>query len=224
MDFQNLKHTDPLDRSAHKQDEAPEFSPMNPPDAYAPPVSDAIPYEEMPPFLQKLMDDHRRFTEALDAFEQALAQLREHGLPQASGPVDEAISAFFGYLDEHIVAHHAHEERILFPLLRERLLAAGEHGVGEAPRTAVDMMDDDHARGMQLAAVAFNFLGLSSRLPDARSRAIVLDAAIEQGRALIELMRLHMFREDNVVFTMAARHLTADELSRMEAQLAELRG
>jgi len=218
MDFQNLKHTDPLDRSGQKQDGAPEFSPMNPPDAYAPPAADDIPYEDMPAFLQKLMDDHKKFKQALDSFEEALGQLRDHGLPRA-GSADESLSGFFSFLDEHIVAHHTHEERILFPLLRERLLETGEHGAGDSPRTAVDIMDDDHARGLQLAAVTFNFLGLSSRLPDERSRAIVLDAAIEQGNALIELMRLHMFREDTVVFSMAAKCLTAEELARMEQQL-----
>ena len=219
MDFQKLKHTDPLDRSAHRQTDAPEFSPMNPPDAYAPPATDEIPYEDMPTFLQKLMDDHKNFKQALDSFEEALGRLREQGLPRKSGEVDEALSGFFSFLDETIVAHHTHEERILFPLLRERLLETGEHGVGNSPTTAVDIMDDDHARGMQLAAVAFNFLGLASRLPDERSRAIVLDAAIEQGNALIELMRLHMFREDTVVFSMAAKCLTPDELKRMQQQL-----
>ena len=219
MDLQNLKHTDPLDRSGQKQSDAPEFSPMSPPDAYAPPATEEIPYEEMPPFIQKLMDDHKSFKDELDLFEQALVSLRENGLPRESDGVDSAISRFFGYMDEFIIAHHTHEERILFPLLRDRLLETGEHGAGDTPTTAVDIMADDHGRGMQLAAVTFNFLGLCSRLPDARSRTMVLDAAIEQGQALIEHLRLHMFREDNVVFTMAAKHLTPDELARMAEAL-----
>ena len=211
---ENLRTTDPLQRNADKQTDAPEFSPMNPPDAYAPPATEEISYDEMPSFLQKLMDDHRDIEAALETFEQALGRLRENGLPRA-GSVDEALSGFFSFLDERIAAHHLLEERALFPLLQERLIENGEHGSGESPRTAVDIMDDDHARAMQLAAVTFNFLGLAARLPDERSRAMVLDAALEQGNALIELIRLHIFREDTVVFAMAAKYLSPEEFAEM---------
>lgn len=32
--------------------------------------------------------------------------------------------------------------------------------------TAVDLMEDEHAKAMQLAAVVLNFLGLAFRLPE----------------------------------------------------------
>jgi hemerythrin-like domain-containing protein len=218
MDFKELHKTDPLKRSAEKQTEAPEYSPMDPPDAYAPPGIDAVDYEAMPNFLQGLVDEHKSFEEPLKSFENALGWLRKNGLKPEKA-VDEALRLFFTFLDDQMVGHHMKEEKILFPVLQERLLEKGEHGAGDPPRTTVDILEDDHAKVMQLAAVTFNFLGLAARLPDASSRAIVLDAALEQGTALIEMMRLHMFREDHVVFATAAKHISTIEFDQMERRL-----
>ena len=219
MDLRKLQKTDPLKRSVEKQSKAPEFSPMDPPDAYAPPGIDEVPYEAMPKFLQKLMDDHKNFETALGTFEEALARLKENGL-QPDKDVDEGLRNFFSFLDDQIVAHSLVEQKVLFPPLHDRLIETGEHSKGHLPKTAVDMLEDDHARMMQLAAVTFNFLGLAARLPDPPSRAVALDAALEQGRALIELLRLHMFREDNVVFALAAKHLAATDFDEMERRSA----
>ncbi len=68
---------------------------------------------------------------------------------------------------------------------------------------------------MQLSAVAFNFFSLAGRLPDIASRAMVLDAAVEQGKALVEMLQLHIFREDNVVFAQAQQYVAKDELDDM---------
>ena len=223
MDLKKLQKTDPLKRSAEKQTDAPEFSPMDPPDAYAPPGVEEVPYDEMPKVLQNLMDDHKAFKTPLKNFEEALGKLREKGLTPDK-EVDESLRNFFSFLDDQMVGHELKEEKILFPLLRERLIEKGEHGAGDAPTTAVDMLEDDHSKVMQLAAVTFNFLGLAARLPDPRSRAIVLDAALEQGKTLAEILRLHMFREDSVVFPLAAKHLTDQEFDDLEQRVAKISG
>ena len=72
---------------------------------------------------------------------------------------------------------------------------------------------------MQLATLAFSLMGISSRLTDAASRAVLVDMAVEQGNSLVELLRLHVFREDNVVFALAHKHLTSDEFKEMEKQV-----
>lgn len=210
--LKQLKDIDPLTRIAEKQTEQEEYSPMNPPDAYDPPRVEAIPYEDLHSFLQHLMDDHKACIEELDAFEEILIQIQKEGIPRG---INQPLSKFFRFLDEHVVAHHMKEEKILFPLLQDRLLAAGEHSQGPAPRTAVDMLEDDHIKIIQFAAVTFNFFGLAGRLPDPASRTIVLDAAIEQAKTMIEMLRLHIFREDNIVFPLAARHITGEELDEM---------
>lgn len=213
IDLKKLQETDPLKRVVEKQSGQEEFSPMNPPEAYAPPAMEPIPYEELPPFLQQLVDEHNRCREEVEAFEQVLNRLKEVGL-RPDREVDQGVQRFFRFLDENIVPHNIKEEKRLFPPLQERLLKAGEHSKGPAATTAVDMLEDDHIKLMQLAAVTFNFLALAARLPDPTSQALTLDAAIEQGRAMVELLRLHMFREENVVFPLAVKYVQAELLAK----------
>lgn len=219
-DFKNLRNIDPLKRLVEKQTEKEEFSPMAPPDAYSPPGIEAIPYEKMPAFLQKLMDEHKTCLKQLESFEEILLRLQKNGLVPAL-EIDAGLKTFFSFLDNNIVRHNLKEEKILFPILQERLLKNGEHSKGEYPKTAVDMLEDDHVKLMQLAAVTFNFLGLAVRLPDAASRAIVLDAALEQGKALVEVLRLHIFREDSVAFSLAVKYISDKEFRKMEKQSAK---
>ncbi len=211
-----LNEVDPLERRAEKQSEQKEYSPMDPPDAYSPPAVDAVSYEDMPGLIRGLMDEHKELTAALSSFEEAMDQLRDAGPTRQA---QEGLSTFFRFIDEHVVAHHLKEEKVLFPLLQEKLLEIGEHGAGSYKRTAIDMMEDDHIRVIQLAAVTFNLLGLVARLPDPESRMIVLDAALAQGKALVELSRLHIFREDTVVFPLAAKHISAGEFVELDKKL-----
>lgn len=82
------------------------------------------------------------------------------------------------------------------------------------------MLEDDHIKMMQSASVTFNLMGLASRLPDPKSRAITIDAAVEQGKSLIELIRLHIFREDNILFPLADKYINAEEFAGMENKLS----
>ncbi len=216
--LKDLQNQDPLKRMVEKQTEQEEYSPMNPPEAYEPPDIDAVPYEKMPRFLQNLMDEHKIYKEQLAVFESILNKLKESGLVP-DPKIDEGLRAFFTFLDDMVVIHNLKEEKILFPILQNRLLEKGQHGQGLNPKTAIDMLEDDHIKLMQMAAVTFNFLGLAARLPDNASRAITLDAAIEQGKLLIEMLRLHIFREDNVVFSTAVELIAAKEFEEMEKQL-----
>ncbi|KAA3612554.1 MAG: hypothetical protein DWQ05_18040 [Calditrichaeota bacterium] len=216
--LKGMNKQDPLKRLVEKQSAQKEFSPMDPPDAYMPPKTDSIPYEKMSPFLQVLMDEHVVCLNKLDLFEEALLRLQKNGLV-ADHQADPGLRDFFSFLDKNIVAHNQKEEKILFPLLQERLLQKGEHSQEPNPVTAVDMLEDDHIRLMQLAAVTFNFLGLAVRLPDPASQVMVLDAAIEQGKSLVEILRLHIFREDNVAFSLAAKLITVKEFQEMEKRL-----
>lgn len=212
IELKVINQNDPLKRKAEKQTEQEEFSPMDPPDAYSPPNLETVPYEDMHPFLQQLMDEHRNCTKELDEFEAALLHIQEKGVDRE---LNGKLSHFFEFFDEHIVRHNQKEEKVLFPLLQKRLLESGEHGHGPDPVTAVDMLEDDHVKTIQLAAVVFNFFGLVMRLPDANSRLVVLDAALENGKALVEMLRLHIFREDNVVFAQAQRLISEVEFADM---------
>ncbi len=152
FDLNKMQNTDPLKRMVEKQTNQKEFSPMSPPDAYDQPDTEAIPYEKMSPFIQKLMDDHKECLKKLDLFEDILSQLQKNGL-SPDPKIDEGLREFFTFLDEKIVAHNLKEEKILFPLLQKRLLEKGEHGKGPNPKTAVDMLEDDHIKLMQLTYI-----------------------------------------------------------------------
>ena len=223
IDMKELNNNDPLKRMVEKQSEQEEFSPMDPPSAYAPPADDDIPYEQMPSALQEFMDDHKVCEEELTKFEEVLSQIQTEGLTKEIASNGE-IGRFFQFFDERIVAHNIKEEKILFPLLGRRMLENGEHSQSDEPRSAVDMLEDDHGKLLQLAAITFSFFGLAVRLPDPASRVITIDAALEQGKALVEGLRLHLFREDHVVFPMAARILSDAELEEMKGELADYQG
>lgn len=197
-----INKTDPLRRNAEKQQEQKEFSPMDPPDAYAPPNMETVPYEELHPFLQILCDEHKTCIKELDAFEETLIHIQEKGIDKS---VDGKLSRFFDFFDNNIVAHNKKEDKVLFPLLQQRLMEKGEHGHGPTPVTAVDMLEDDHTKILQLAAVVFNFFGMSMRLPNPNSRLVLLDAALEQGKVLIEELRLHILGK---IILFSPRHIS----------------
>lgn len=52
---------------------------------------------------------------------------------------------------------------------------------------------------------------------------IVPDAALEQGENLVELLQLHVFREDNVVFSLAHRLISKTEFDEMQSRAAAAR-
>ncbi|MEK7437814.1 MAG: hemerythrin domain-containing protein [Pseudomonadota bacterium] len=216
MEIHKLHRIDPLKKQAERGLEVAQgLSPMDPPDAYAPSGIEPVPAEALHPFLRKFRDEHVPFLQELNAFEAAIHSIQKAGYTREA---DARLRHFFQYLDQEFVPHSRREDTALFPLLRERLIASGEHGSGSVPATATDVMEDEHAKAMQLAAVVVNFLGLVFRLPDERSGMIVLDAALEQGKNLIELLRLHVFREDNVVFPLAHQLISIAEFDEMHSR------
>jgi len=218
MDVHILKRIDPLRKQAERGlGSGTGLSPMDPPDAYAPPSVEPVPAEALHPFLRKFRDEHVPFMEELNAFEAAILSIQKTAYTRES---DAKLRRFFQFFDHEFIPHSRREEATLFPLLRERLMASGEHGGGSGPTTAADVMEDEHAKAMQLGAVVVNFLGLVFRLPDEKSGMIVLDAALEQGKNLVELLRLHVFREDNVVFSLAHRLISTAEFDEMQSRAA----
>ncbi len=188
---------------------------MDPPDAYAPPSMAPVSAAEMHPFLRQYVDEHVPFLAELNAFEDTIASIQKTGY---SKEADAKLRHFFNFFDEAFIPHSRREEAALFPLLHERLIAKGEHGKGEDAATAIDLMQDEHTKAVQLAAVILNFMGLAFRFPDERTRLIVLDAALEQGKFLVELLRLHVFREDNLVFALAHRLISRAEFDEMQSR------
>jgi hemerythrin-like domain-containing protein len=212
-----FSNSDYIKRNADKETNGqPEFSPMDPPDAYKPPSLLQVPYEEYYPFLKHLIDEHKIILLEIHKFESTLLEIRKEGINKVR---NKNLSDFFRFLDEVIVLHNLKEERILFPLLHDRLLDRGEKSNTAIPETAIDMLENDHIKIMQLATLAFTLLGIASRLTDPTSRAVLSDMAVGQGNSLVELLRLHIFREDNVVFGLAHKYLSKEEFTEMELKM-----
>lgn len=218
IDLKKLKNDDHLKRMVEKESGANEFSPMNPPEAFSPPTMDSTPYEEMHPCLQRLIDEHRLLTKELTEFEKSLIEFKKGGW-KLNKEVEKKFSAFFSFMDDKITKHHLKEEKVLFPLLQKRLVENNEHSQGRFPKTAIDMLEDDHVKIMQHLTLVFNFLALAVRLPQPQSASLTFDVAAEQGVALVELLKLHIFREDNVVFPKAHKYITKQEFDPMFGQL-----
>lgn len=217
MNLNSLKDSDPIKRFVDKES-GEELSPMDPPDAYSPPAIDEVSYEEMNDVLKKLIDEHKVCLVKLDAFEGALNKIKIDGF-SATKEVNSTLADFFQFVDNNISKHNIKEEKFLFPLLHQRYIESGEHSSGPDKKNAVDMLEDDHIKFMQIAAITFTLFGLTGRLPDQSSRLVVLDLAVEQGKILLEMLRLHIFREDKIVFPFAQKNLTDDEFKGINVRL-----
>ncbi len=215
MDVHVLRRIDTPRPPAEHDHEPGERSLLMDPVSCTPPKPAPVPLQDLHPFLRRLAEEHTGFLRELDSFEQAILSVGKDGYTR---DVDGKLRHFFGFLDQEFVAHSRREETVLFPLLRERLLASGEQADDGDRLPATDLMEDEHAKVMQLAAVALNFLGIVFRLPDERSALIVLDAALEQAKDLIELLRLHVFREDSIVFSLAHRLISTAEFDALQAK------
>ena len=216
-----LNRIDPLRKQPERGvDGGQGLSPMEPPEPYAPPSLDPVPAAEMHPFLRKLRDRHLPLMDELKAFEDAVLSVRDTGYTKES---DGRLKRFFQYLDGEFTSRGRREETTLLALLHERLIVQGEHSKGEIPATAVDLMEDEYAKAIQLAAVIVNFLGLVFRLPDQKSRLVTLDAALEESKNLIELLRLLVFRKDNVLYSLAHRLISTAEFDEMQSRTAVAR-
>jgi len=206
-----LKEQDPIIRNAEKGD-IEELSPMDPPEAFDKNRAIDIEYKDLNPNLQELCDEHKEAIEKCEAFEKAMIEFKERGF-YITREINDAFNAFFVAFDEKIMPHNRKEEKGLFPVLQKRLLESGEHSTGDNPHTPVDLMEDDHVKMIQLATLSFNFLGLAMRLKDKNDIAVTFDIAYNNGKELAELLKLHIYREDHVIFPLAQQLLTTEELN-----------
>ena len=212
-----LKDEDPILRNVDKEENLEEFSAMDPPDAYDKNRMLGSDYKKMDHFIQELMDEHKVVIEKINEFDEALKNFKDSNYAFTK-EIDNAFNAFFVYFDEEVLPHNRKEERHYFRILHDRLIESGEHGTGDIPSTAVDLMEDDHVKFIQLAALSFNLLGLATRLRDQESRLLTFDLAYNTGRELIELLRLHIFREDETLFPLSQEILHAEDFTFINAK------
>jgi hemerythrin-like domain-containing protein len=218
MNDKNVKSNEPVNRFVEKEKEMEELSPMNSPDAFSPSTVEPVAYEDMTPFLQKLMDEHKVFTGVLNKFESSMIEWKKNDWI-FNDEINKSFKELFEFLDKNTPVHNSKEEKRLFPLLQKRLLETGEHSTGDPPKTAVDVMEDEHIKVAQSGALCLNFLGLGSRLEDKKSKEVTFEQAFNQGMAIVETMSLHIFREDETLFPLAMKLISKEELEEMGSGL-----
>ena len=211
-----LKEVDPVKGNPVKEEGiiASEHSPMDPPDAYAEPTLEQVEDTELDESLLLLKKEHEEASEVIDAFEKSLISFKEKGY-QLDDQININFKAFFTFFDDDLMPHNRKEEKTLFPILHQRLIEKGEHSPGDDVITAIDMMEDDHIKFIQLGTLVFNFLGLAPRFRDEQSRMFTYDVAFNNAKELVELLKLHIFREDTTLFPLAQQYLTPDEFTKI---------
>lgn len=210
-----LKEEDPILRNATKDTGQDELSPMDPPEAHETNTPNPIKPGEEHPLIKQYMKEHVAAIEVVDDFEKAMNNFKVARY-KLNDEINSSLKRFFEFFEGKLLDHNRREEHELFPLLHKRMIEDGERSTSETPTTAVDMMEDDHVKFIQLAALAFNLLGLAARLPDPNSRHFTYDVAYDNARELIEMLRLHIYREDHIVFPLAHKLISWEELSALK--------
>lgn len=218
LEVKKLQKSDPVKKQSEKGLEDTEHSPMDPPSAYDQPGTLDVKPDSMEKSLRTLVDEHKVALEHVEAFEKALVQFKTTGY-KVDQKINQVFGDFFKYFDSELLPHNDKEEKTLFPLLNKRLIEAGEHSTGETKLTAIDVMEDDHVKFIQLGTLAFNFFGLATRIRDDASRIFILDTAYETARELIELLKLHIYREDHTLFPLAQKYLSKEEFEAINEQM-----
>ena len=214
----NLKETaktDPVKRNVeHGLDNMKGCTPFDPPSVYEEENKPKIDFAAMAPALQELIEEHKVAVEKIELFENALVEFKTNGYV-LNQQINSALSEFFKFYDNKLLLHNEKEDKVLFPLLNEKLMETGEHSTGENPKTAIDVMEDDHVKFIQLGTLSFNLFGLATRIKDPQSRIFICDTAYDTSREFTELLRLHIYREDYTLFPLAQKLIS-------EAEFAEI--
>ncbi|MGQ9601986.1 MAG: DUF438 domain-containing protein [Candidatus Bipolaricaulia bacterium] len=153
---------------------------------------------ELPPGhpLQILIEEH----ELLLGFAAELKGLVRE-MKEGKGQDRERLREIVKHLLE-AESHYKREENVLFPYLEK-------HGITEPP--AIMWMEHDRLRGLKREL---------ARLVEGQELA--LELLEEKAAALEEVLSSHIYKENNILFPMALRVITAEEWPSIRAEFDEL--
>ena len=143
---------------------------------------------------EALSSEHRVIEQVVAALDAAADRL-DSGKLMRPGFFEDATRFIAEFSDG---CHHAKEERVLFPAL-------GRHGIS-TETGPVAVMLYEHEEGRRLAAGLRDATArLAARQPGAA------DVVADYARAYAALLAQHIFKEDNILFPLAARVIPAGE-------------
>jgi hemerythrin-like domain-containing protein len=147
--------------------------------------------------------EHRAIEAKLDELEAEIARA-EGGEPFPAAFFAEALDFFRHFADG---CHHAKEENLLFPLLKERGMPVNGGPIG------VMLAEHDEGRAY-LKAVRENLEAAGQGSGAARQQVYA------NARGYIRLLRNHIYKEDNILFRMARTILAPDDVAELKRQFA----
>jgi iron-sulfur cluster repair protein YtfE (RIC family) len=216
--LKELNKIDPVKANVSKElDGKEEESPMDPPSSYDKKVEDITVEHQV---LKMLVNEHDEVNKILDKLEKAIAKYKQQHYT-LDDEINTVFHEFFQFTDNELLPHNRKEEKILFPVLHRRLIENKEHGVNNQDLTAIDIMEDDHVKFIQLTTLMFNLLGLASRLPDKTSAMFTYDTFYNISKEFIELLKLHIYRENEILFPLAQKYLTTDDLNQLSPKMEQ---
>ena len=137
---------------------------------------------------QQLRDEHELVLVVVEAMEREVAFIEREGRVHTKR-VAQMVDFTRNFTDG---CHHAKEERLLFPLLEERERSAGG---------PVSVMLSEHEAGRQAIRA------IDEALPRANEDAAARAAVAENLGLYADLLRLHINKENTVLFPLADRIL-----------------
>lgn len=151
--------------------------------------------------VDRLVREHDLIERALKLLEQAVARI-DSGQPVPEGFPKWAPEFFGRFADK---CHHAKEEDLFFPLLKERGIPEEGGPIGVMLHEHV--MGRDCVRRMRDASEHDGFDGTSFA---------------NAAREYISLLRQHIYKENNILFKMAGMVLSADDDATMDHRFTEI--
>ena len=152
-----------------------------------------------------LSQDHRVIERVLNALDQAASRLHA-GVPVPAAFFAEVAEFIKGFADG---CHHRKEEEHLFPAMED----AGFPRFGGP----IGVMLAEHDEGRRYTA---GLRAAAERLATGEAGAVA--AVVENARGYAALLRQHIMKEDNVLFTMAKRALPPEKQGELLAEFERI--
>ena len=152
-----------------------------------------------------LKQDHRVIERALAVLERCVDRLRRDE-PVERSTLEKILDFFRGFADK---CHHEKEEHLLFPLLVARGIPKESGPIG--------VMLMEHEDGRRFISGFAGGVEELDRDPDGAKRLI-----LENALRYTQLLREHIYKEDNILFAMADSVLAPEEQRELVGQFEQL--
>jgi len=160
--------------------------------------------EGRPDVFAAMRRDHRSVIERLDVLEASVARIAARPAPAGDDDDDARLRAFVAHLEAQFATHMRAEDDVVYPVLAAEL---------PDTRTALVPLRVEHAELRDM----LTSLRTTLDEPAGASRD---EQVVVQIGDLADLLRIHIRKEEAIVFTVAERLLPADALATLADRLA----